>query len=243
MKRRSPWWGEHRSRYYWAAEIVAGRSVLDVGCGTGYGLQILSDGGAECVTGVDYDPTAMGGIHEIRSEGIWCCAGDARRLPLKSEEFDVVTSFEVLEHLERANEFLSEVERVLKSGGTFLVSTPNALVTMPIGGKPKNPFHVHEYEPPELADLLQRHFGSVRIMGQTMADSFEFCPLWSIEHRSNQRLRGALWTTIHHFVPFDVKDRIARLRHNQGFYPGEYDFDFRSNATLQAHVLVASCRK
>ena len=243
MKRRSPWWGEHRSRYYWAAEVIAGKSALDVGCGTGYGLYILCDGGAESATGVDYDPTAIGGIDEIRSEGIGFCAGDATRLPLKEEAFDVVTSFEVLEHLERADEYLSEVDRVLKSDGTFLVSTPNALVTMPIGGRPKNPYHVHEYQPVELTDLLQRHFGSVTVMGQTVMDSFGFCPLWSGEGRSNQRVRAALWETIDHLVPYGVKDRIARLRHNRGFYPGEYDFDFGSNVTLQAHVLVASCRK
>src|SRR4051794_32573767 len=52
-------WAEHRTRYAFASELAAGRRVLDVACGSGYGSRILADAGADTVVGVDLDADAV----------------------------------------------------------------------------------------------------------------------------------------------------------------------------------------
>jgi SAM-dependent methyltransferase len=74
---------------------------------------------------------------------------------------DGIVSLQVLEHLTDADRFLAESARALRPGGVLTLSTPNRL-TFPAG---INPFHVHEFDPTELADLLGRHFPEVRLVG------------------------------------------------------------------------------
>lgn len=140
--------GQHLARYHFALNFIAGKRVLDFGCGQGYGSKILA-GRAGQVTSLDIAEEAT---QATKSRGITrVVRADARRSPLRGESFDVVVSFEVFEHIEAVEQYLAEVGRMLAPGGRFIVSTPNREFD-PMAGM--NPFHFKEYTYPEVADLL-----------------------------------------------------------------------------------------
>jgi SAM-dependent methyltransferase len=212
--------------------------VVDVASGTGYGCEILLDTGADAALGIDLDASALR-YAASRSRASFV-EGDASRLPLRSHSVEALTSFETIEHVARANVVLDEFARVLRKGGLLVLSTPNALVTRPVAGRPRNPFHVHEFEPDELNGLLTARFSSVRLFGQHVHPRFPRMPLLA-PRRAAEGWRDTAWRLRHATVPFAVNDRLARLRHNRGFYPGEFDYLFREGDVVGAHVLVAIC--
>ena len=115
---------EHLHRYAIAREVVAGRDVLDIACGEGYGSALLAQS-AKSVVGVDVDPNAV--AHAASKYG----GGNARFLhgecvaiPAGEASVDVVVSFETIEHISEHEVFLSEIRRVLRPGGLVIISTP-----------------------------------------------------------------------------------------------------------------------
>src|SRR4051812_42174912 len=149
---------EHYLRYRWAAELAAGKSVLDAGCGTGYGSQILTEAGARRVVGIDVDRDAL---PKRGRENLEFAVADVHELPYADAEFDLVVSFEVIEHVERRNEVIAELARVLADDGVFLVSSPNRNA-YPAG----NPHHVYEYLPEELQAEVSSHFSRTALYRQ-----------------------------------------------------------------------------
>ena len=109
----SPYWGEHVARYVFALPFVENKTVLDIACGTGYGLAFLKRS-AKLVTGVDVDIEAARETKGEWDEKTSALLGDGLNLPFDDESFDVVTSFETLEHLSERSMFLSELKRVLR---------------------------------------------------------------------------------------------------------------------------------
>ena len=98
----------------------ADRSILDIGSGTGTMIGHLARFGD--VRGVDFDPEAIRFCRERGVIDVELLEGDG--LPFEDERFDVVTSFDVLEHIEDDAQMLAEMRRVLRPGGTLLVSVP-----------------------------------------------------------------------------------------------------------------------
>lgn len=84
--------------------------------------------------------------------------GDMTRSDLPSDSFDIVVSVEVLEHVEEDDRFVSEVSRVLKRGGRFIMTTPNGDFV-----ENKNPDHKRHYKRLQLRKLLEGHFDDVRV--------------------------------------------------------------------------------
>ena len=157
---------EHLVRYHWAATAVAGRDVLDAGCGVGYGSALLAQlGGARRCVGVDIAPEAIeqaqaehGGDERLEFR-----TGDVTALDFPDDSFDVVTCFETVEHIDQAAQerFVAEAARVLRPGGLLIASSPNR-TQYPAG----NPFHVRELTPDELEQLVRRQFAEVRLFRQ-----------------------------------------------------------------------------
>lgn len=244
MDRRSPWWGEHRSRYHFAARLVRGRTALDVACGTGYGQRILADAGAAVVLGIDLSWDALRDAAAAAIDGSAVVQADALALPVKDASAGRIVSFETIEHLHDDESFIKELRRAVAPDGVLVLSTPNALHTMPVDGVPRNPFHVREYTPDELTTLLKRHFDHVELMGQVARPVFPMDPFRRPlgEVVDTERPMRRFWWQIKHRAPFRVKDRLSRLLHNRGFYPGQYDWLFLPERVHDAHVIVATCR-
>ncbi|MDQ4071218.1 MAG: class I SAM-dependent methyltransferase [Actinomycetota bacterium] len=241
----SPWWAEHRSRYHFAVDFCRGKPVLDVACGTGYGAAVLLDAGAAGVMGVDMSLEALAQACAMGRERWGVCQADATVLPLADGAVPVVTSFETIEHLQEPERFVGELRRVLAPDGVLLLSTPNALYTKPVNGKPANPFHVKEFTPAELSSLLAQHFGAVELLGQTPDPRYEVCPYWQLpEHLPTDplgRLRVISWK-VQSRLPAPVRERVSQIVHGRSFFPGEHGFAFTESATETGHVLLAVCR-
>jgi SAM-dependent methyltransferase len=142
---------EHQVRYRHAMQLVPRRTVLDAGCGVGWGSALLAEAGAASVTGLDVDAGALDDASG-RTDAASFVQGDLMELPFADGSFEVVVCFEAIEHVADPLAALDELRRVLVPGGVLTVSSPNPGV-YPAG----NPFHVHEFPPDELRrELLNR---------------------------------------------------------------------------------------
>ena len=115
---------EHHARYRHAAQLVAGRSVLDAGCGVGWGSALLAHAGAARVTGLDIDAGALADATG-RTDAATFVRGDLMDLPFADASFDVVVCFEAIEHVLGPLLALDELRRVLAPDGVLTVSSPN----------------------------------------------------------------------------------------------------------------------
>src|ERR1041385_1219530 len=161
---------EHRQRYQWAAQYCAGRRVLDVACGVGYGSEILRQAGATIVIGVDLAfeafPTNGPGAQALFTNA------DAGRLPFGDGTFDVVVSFETIEHVPQPELLLQEIRRVLKRDGICIYSSPNREFQPFAGTREPNPFHVSEMSFAEFDHLFTKYFLVTERFSQTHSESY-----------------------------------------------------------------------
>jgi SAM-dependent methyltransferase len=166
-------WAEHVARYALATRFASGRKVLDVGCGTGYGTAELECAALSAI-GIDIAPEATAYARRRFPRPTFFQAS-ATSLPFKPCSFDLVTAFEVIEHLADWPTLLSEARRVLEPIGLFLVSTPNKRYYAEARAKSgPNPFHEHEFEYEEFAEALREHFPHIRILLQDRVEAFAF---------------------------------------------------------------------
>lgn len=155
----------HLRAYDEAVGHAAGRDVLDIGCNTGYGTLRFAPV-AKRVIGVDVSPRAIDAARQRAPDGRpEFILTSGFELPFPDASFDLVTSFQVLEHVPDPLAYLREIERVARPGGTVILATPNAATRLDPGMTPWNRFHVHEYVATELRDLLTAVFPQVRIRG------------------------------------------------------------------------------
>lgn len=161
-------WYEHWHRYVFATEFVRDRTVLDLACGEGYGSDLLAQT-ASSVVGVDVSEAAI--AHARRRYGqranLRFRQGDCAAIPADDQAFDVVVSFETLEHVEAQAAMLDEFRRVLRRDGVLIISTPDKRVYSDVTGY-DNEFHVRELYRPEFEALLQDRFEQVGLYGQKL---------------------------------------------------------------------------
>ncbi|QLE51084.1 glycosyltransferase [Nostoc sp. C057] len=160
---------EHLHRYALCVDYVAGKHVLDIACGEGYGCALLASV-AESVVGVDINSEVIEYATKEYSthKNIRFMVGSCDSIPLPDNSVDVVTSFETIEHHDKHEEMMQEIKRVLKPGGLLIISSPNRL-TYSDEPNYSNPFHVKELYYDELAALLRSYFDYVEIYGQKIA--------------------------------------------------------------------------
>ena len=161
--KHTPWFGkktvlEHQLRYSFAQKFVKNKTVIDLGCGIGYGSYMLANASAKKVYGLDIDRGAIKQAkHRYLQKNITYILSDSVHTGLSSSVADVIVAFEIIEHLKNPKKFIQEVTRLLKPNGVFILSTPNS--EMSFGD---NPYHIKEFSLNELKKLLStfsiRHF-------------------------------------------------------------------------------------
>jgi ubiquinone/menaquinone biosynthesis C-methylase UbiE len=162
---------EHKQRYVWASDHCKEKRVLDVACGTGYGSAILAQRGAAQVVGVDISVEAIASNGKLPSQ-LTLANGDACNLPFKDNAFDVVVSFETIEHLASPEALLIEISRVVKPGGLCICSSPNRDFQPSSGTKGTNPFHISEMTYAEFDELFGKHFDICDRFSQTHSEAY-----------------------------------------------------------------------
>jgi Methyltransferase domain len=158
---------EHWHRYAFARALAPGRRVLDAACGEGYGSALMARAGGE-VLGLDLSDEAVAhararydGIPGLRFGQADATALDA----LPDASFDLVLSFETLEHVHEHERLLDGFARLLAPGGLLLVSTPDKRTYTDLTGV-VNPHHVRELYRHEFEALLAARFPARRLYGQ-----------------------------------------------------------------------------
>ena len=153
----------HRFAYEYTKDFSKNSIVLYIGCGSGYGDDILVST-ASAVIALDIDKSIIKYANsKYNNEKIYFIVGDGYNLPLRKNAFDLVVSFQVIEHIEPAKvlHYLKEIRRVFKSNGTCIITTPNRLLRSLPFQKPRNPEHKKEYDYKELRSLLTKVFSKV----------------------------------------------------------------------------------
>ena len=155
----------HFSAYLFAKEYVQGKKVLEIGFGEGYGADFLAQFAAQ-VTGIDYSKEAVafasGKYHKPNLKYLALVASDLSSL---NEKFDVICSFQVIEHIPDDRKFLEDIKGLLSPQGVFICTTPNRLDASPGSVAPFNKFHLREYLLDEFRQLLMGSFDQVEIFG------------------------------------------------------------------------------
>jgi len=157
----------HFMAYKYAKKFVKGKSVLEIGCGMGYGANYLSKFVSNIIA-IDISKKCVMHCHtKHKIEKLNFLQASGLSVPLKDGSIDVALSFQVIEHIEpkKVKDYLSEVKRVLRDGGVFIVSTPNKKLRLLSFQKPWNPEHKKEYDYKEFKKMLGNVFEEVKVYG------------------------------------------------------------------------------
>jgi 2-polyprenyl-3-methyl-5-hydroxy-6-metoxy-1,4-benzoquinol methylase len=220
------WYRRHLVVYEWIAERLAGKRVVDMACGEGYGSDLLARSGAGSVVGVDANPEA----HEhARLRYVRPNLRFERDLVEGfAEPCDAVVFLQTIEHVQDAGAILEHFKSMLDPGGSVFVSTPNLLTLAPPGAeKSDNPWHVKEYREEEFRTLCKGHFDDVELLGLFHARKL----------RVHEIAIGLGWDSIH-----------KRLGLTKRFYDrftpaiAASDFRLRTDGLEKALDFVAVCR-
>jgi SAM-dependent methyltransferase len=159
------WYRRHLAVYRWIAERCAGRRVVDMACGEGYGSAVLAER-ASAVIGVEANPEA----HEharlrYSARGLRFERGLVEQFD-RGAPYDAIVFLQTIEHVHEPESLLRGFASLLEPGGVAFVSTPNRLTLAPPGAeRSDNPWHVREYTAREYRQLLEGAFGDVELLG------------------------------------------------------------------------------
>lgn len=237
----------HMARYHYAVEFTRHRIVADIACGSGFGTVYLAQNGARSIIGLDLDSEVIEAQRRDLPPNVTFAVGSATAVPLPSHSVDVVVSFETIEHIRDVEACLQEFRRILKPDGLLILSTPNAFITQPINGVPRNPYHVKEYEPLELQLMLHHYFTEVKMIGQRVRGTVAVPDHQATKHRV---LLGRVIRTFPlrwrqafpYLVPRRIADGITKYVTGHRAFIAEDDLEFVATAIEQSPVLVALCR-
>lgn len=178
---------EHWARYAFAQTLARGKRVLDAACGEGYGSAMLASAAAS-VLGVDIaqDAVAHAKARYAAHLNLRFAQGDCTALDVPAASFDLIASFETLEHVAAQRELIAGFARALNADGILVVSSPDKHAYSEVSGF-RNEFHVRELYREELLALLARHFPHVRLYGQKLL--FQSA-IWNLD-RTPRRVAAA----------------------------------------------------
>ncbi len=196
--------------YVEAAQIVRG-NVLEIGCGWGRGLDLLTKA-ADHYTGIDKNDALITALSAEYRNATFIAANIPPLARLSDNQFDFIVTFQVIEHISDDDLFIREVHRVLKPGGKLLLTTVNRTFSLT-----RNPWHVREYDAAGLKALLARYFPTLETRGihgndkvmtyyeqnKESVKKLTRFDIFDLQHRLPRRLLQ---------VPYDLMNRLNRNR-------------------------------
>ena len=192
--------------YHYAAEIISG-DVLEIGTGTGYGVDILAPKCSRFVTVDKFVADIQNLPANVERQTM-----TVPPIAFADNSFDYVVSFQVIEHIKDDAQFVSEVARVLRPGGKFIVSTPNAPMSLT-----RNPWHIREYKTVELDALLRGSFADVEKAG--VVGNSKIMEYYEKNRQGVERITRFDILDLQHRlprqllqIPYDILNRINRRR-------------------------------
>ncbi|MEJ1241255.1 class I SAM-dependent methyltransferase [Chryseolinea sp. T2] len=177
---------------YVASEPHIHGNVLEVGCGEGRGIPVILPRATQ-YTAVDKIESALAVLRKKYGNSTFISMNIPPFGGLMDNVYDVVLSFQVIEHIDDDLGYLKEIHRVLKPGGTALITTPNRKMSLT-----RNPWHVREYLAEELTALAARVFPKVTMKGITGNNKV------MAYYEENRR-------SVRRFTRFDILDLQHRL--------------------------------
>lgn len=157
-------WGylAHRSIYEFAARHAPGQRCLDIGCGTGYGVEMFLRGGARAVVAIDKDEAGLGALRRRHPQAAFLARDlDLEGLALAPASVDFAFSSNVFEHLAYPDRVLADVATALVDDGIAVVAVPPVATVGMLAENAKNIFHIHNIPPWAWATKLRRYFHDV----------------------------------------------------------------------------------
>ena len=165
----------HESRYNWLANnwICGYEKILDFGCGSGFGTNLYANHTDNKVFGIDYSETAIDfnnneyNSNNLSFQQLDACASDID-LIIK-DKFDLIVSFDVIEHVEKYFQYLKNTIKLLNCSGKLVVGCPNRLQTFKWNRGWKQ-FHMQEFTPYQLREILLMYYNDVEMYSQDFID-------------------------------------------------------------------------
>ena len=196
--------------YVEAAGIVSG-NVLEIGCGWGRGLDLLTKA-ADHYTGIDKNDELINALSAEYRNATFTAANIPPLSTLRDNTFDYIVTFQVIEHIQNDDLFVKEAHRVLKPGGKLLLTTVNRSFSLT-----RNPWHVREYDADGLRSLMGKYFPSVDMRGihgnnkvmtyyeqnRESVKKLTRFDFFDLQHRLPRRLLQ---------LPYDLMNRMNRNR-------------------------------
>lgn len=228
--------------YINALDVCVGRTITEVGCGRGAGTAMLAEV-AQTVIAVDWDAACLERNRAERTDDVVTfVVAEVPPLPPVALRADVVVCFQMIEHLRDPVPLLQALHDAVLPGGAVLLSTPNAAESLS-----PNPYHLHEFEGPELQAVLERIFDRVT-MYSVLGDEV-FQRYWAANKAYVQRVMRLDPLGLNRYIPanmkrwlFDTASRVMRARlqadtsthcatigpenfhFKEGLHPGALDF-------------------
>jgi SAM-dependent methyltransferase len=209
------WFRRHEVVYEWIAHRVAGRRVVDLACGEGYGSARLAHTAAS-VVGVDANPEAF--EHARLKYAAANLRFERTMVELWDGDADCVVFLQTIEHVPDPDGMLERIRTLIGRDGVAFVSTPNVLTLAPKGAERSgNPWHVREYRPDEFRALCDAHFERVELLGLFHARRL----------RAHELALRAGWDRVHRALrvtkPFYDRFTPAISRRDFALRPGRLD--------------------
>jgi ubiquinone/menaquinone biosynthesis C-methylase UbiE/uncharacterized membrane protein YbhN (UPF0104 family) len=199
---------KHLFAYESAKEFISEKSsIIEVGCGEGYGTHFLSHH-VQHIIGLDVDESVIQhASNKYSSETCTFQIYNGLQIPYDDNTYDAVISFQVIEHVQNDICYLAEIQRILKPTGVCLLTTPNSAYRVKPNKKPWNRFHVREYYADELEALLKSIFSEVRVWGIRGNEEIE--NIEKVRVKQAQRFAALDPLNLRRFIPASYETRIA----------------------------------